>query len=482
MPQNRRAFLTDALASGTALLATARSGLSGAWAQGALPPPDTPGVIWKTAGDVAAKARAFNKRTAKTAQYRAVCQTEAGAAEALEWARANAQSFSILSGGHCFEGFSQSETAVIDMSAMNSLALTPDRELVAGPGATLGEMNTATDPISYALPAGYCPTVGLGGHIGGGGIGLWSRAYGLACDHLLSARVLIANGQIVTASATENADLFWALRGGGSGSFGIITSFTFRLRPIPRATLIEMHWDLPPAEAGKFLTAWQRSSYGADRRVTSFLYAEPGEPGLLRLRLRFLSIADRATSVAAAMEIYQIARPVTEPYISEGTFLQVSDRLWPRGYMPEGYFKFASNFMARTSNAATWESTMKLLEASRGTGQALVLETLGGAIDDLPKDGTAYAHRGAAKFLFQFETVSRNRSGLDKGIPVMRALQQSLSADTTGGAYVNYPDLDLPNWQNAYWGDNYERLTRIKAKYDPGNLFRHAQSVPPAKG
>ncbi|CAN0603679.1 unnamed protein product, partial [Ectocarpus sp. 12 AP-2014] len=166
---------------------------------------------------------AYNLRTAKVPKLRARCQTEDGLKQVLDWVQRTDMPFTVQSGGHCYEGLSQSDELIIDLSALNAARLQEAGTLIAQPGVRLWQANDTAAQLGKALPAGYCQHVALGGHVCGGGTGILSRRFGLTCDNLLSARILTASGGILDVSPTTDADLFWALRGGGSGSFGIVT-------------------------------------------------------------------------------------------------------------------------------------------------------------------------------------------------------------------------------------------------------------------
>jgi FAD/FMN-containing dehydrogenase len=442
-------------------------------------PVDTDSLTWTTGQAASIDQRAFNLRTLKTPQYRALCLTEDGVQRAVGWAQDNGVPFSVMSGGHCFEGLSQSEGLVIDLGRMNEARLAGVDTLIAGPGATLAEVNSLTAVTGRALPAGYCQTVRLGGHVGGGGLGILSRAYGLASDHLLSARVVTASGLVVTASADQNADLFWALRGGGSGSFGVVTQSRFRLRTVPQATLIQMHWNLPTAQCAAFLADWQDLNLRLDRRVASYLYVASLSAGVIQMRSRLISVAPHQVSVDIAKRHYAIARPARDPVVLQSTFEAVADRMWPKAFYPQEHAKIGSSFLTGAAGAGTWERVVTALDRDAAFGQRMTLETLGGAVDDVAPSDTAFVHRGDAAFLAQFDMPTPKGTDTAERIAAMRKVQGLLADGRDAGAYVNYPDLDLPNWSQAYWGANYARLAKIKTAYDPSDVFRHAQSIRP---
>ena len=165
---------------------------------------------------------AFNKRTMLTPQVRALCKTPQAIAIALQWAKTNKVSFAIRSGGHSYEGFSQSKELVIDVRLLNSVQINKSAGRASvGAGLSLGQVYKALSKYNLAIPAGSGPPVGVSGHTVGGGFGMLARAYGLACDNLESLELVDARGRVLNLSETENSDLFWACRGGGNGNLGV---------------------------------------------------------------------------------------------------------------------------------------------------------------------------------------------------------------------------------------------------------------------
>ena len=476
---NRRKILKS-IGSGLLLSSQLRPGLALGADRSPAIPQDQNGVVWLSDAAARATQDAFNLRTALPPQYRALCLDNDGVTRALNWALENDIPFSIRSGGHCFEGLSQSLGLVIDLRRMNKIAIMGDSRLTVQPGANLGQINSATGATDQVLPAGFCQGVAIGGHVGGGGLGLLSRAYGLTCDHLLSARVLTADLRTIDASPDEHADLFWALRGGGSGSFGIVVSMTFRLQQVSQPAMAEADWLLAPQEAAKLIETWQRLTQDLDRKISAFLFIQARPNGGIHLRTRLIASAP-SSDLQRLVERLTLAAPsIVEPIFIRRTFPELADRLWPRTHNPKEYTKHASNFLPGPVDGKIWLEVLSELDAARESNQGITLEALGGAIDDLAPDATAYIHRGKSAFIVHFQTNTPSNHGFEDKISTMRDIQRHLLPATMSGAYVNYPDLDLPDWKQSYWGENYPRLSSIKKTYDPRNIFNHAQSVRPS--
>ncbi len=456
-----------------ALLATgAASALVGATgiAQGA-----SAGVNWQ---DLSPPGWAFNTRTELTAARVAHVRTEAGAQAALRQVQSDGTGFSLRSGGHCFEGLSQHRETVIDLGPLDHVEMVGADQVRVGPGAQLGHVNKVTGPRGMMLPAGYCQTVGVGGHIGGGGIGLLGRPYGLASDHLLSARVVLADGSLVTASDDSHPDLFWALRGGGSGSFGIVTDFTFQLRPVTRVTYVQYFWEADPKTVAPVVSEWQRRAQFLPDTIASVMFLRSLGNGLVQARMFLHSIDEDAQTIPAARMMHDIAPPTIDPRITIGAPHDIADTIWPPDYSPSHDTKFASNFQVRPTSPGRWLQILTALEQWDDQFLSINLDLKGGAIDGPAVDATAFPHRGTSFMTLQYELRFNDRRPRQTQLNWMRALQSITAVDANDMAYVNYPDLDLDDYATRYWGTNLPRLQQIKARYDPDNLFRHAQSVP----
>ncbi len=475
---NRRGFLKS-IGGGFLLSTQLRPGLAIGADRSPAMPQDHSGVVWLRDAEARATQDAFNLRTALPPRFRALCLDNDGVTRALAWALENGIPFSIRSGGHCFEGFSQSLGLVIDLRRMNNIEIADETQLTAQPGANLGQINAATGATDQVLPAGFCQGVAIGGHVGGGGLGLLSRAYGLTCDHLLSAKVLTANAKIIDASPDEHADLFWALRGGGSGSFGIVVSMSFRLQLVSEPAMAEVDWLLAPKEAARLAETWQQLTHEIDRKISAFLFIQARPSGGIHLRTRLVAAAPSPDLLHLVERLSLAAPTLVEPILKKRSFPELADRLWPRTYNPKKFTKHANNFLPGPIDAEIWLDVLSALEASQGPNQGVTLEALGGAIDDVAPDATPFAHRKKPAFIVHFQTDTTSNRGFEDNISKMRGIQRELSPATIPGAYVNYPDLDLPDWKRSYWGENYPRLSGIKNTYDPQNIFHHAQSVRP---
>ena len=199
----------------------------------------------------------------------------------------------------------------------------------------------------------------------------------------------------------------------------------------------------------------------------------------LKILARIISNGDINLAKQAEEDIARLAnfRPSFSSEFT-GSFLEVADKLWPRNYYPNGYFDIRSDFVGSVLSPDDWSEILTSLADESRNGVSFSIEALGGAIDDLDNNATAYAHRKSAKFVVQY--VARLIPGQPyfPRIEALKRLQSSFSAFTTGGAYYNYPERDRAHDLTEYWGDNFPKLKSIKTAYDPDNLFNHALSIP----
>jgi FAD/FMN-containing dehydrogenase len=439
----------------------------------------------------------------------------------------------VRSGGHCFENFTGDPAVrtLIDLSPMDAVGYDADRRAFAvQPGATLGHVfQTLFKGWGVTLPAGGCPEVGAGGHIAGGGYGPLSRRYGSVVDHLYGVEVVVvdADGTARTVVATRepgdpNRDLWWAHTGGGGGNFGVATRYWLRspgatgadpsrqLPPAPRellAAVVSWPWD-GLTEAG--LTTLLRNFTGWHER-----HSAPGVPEdalyaiLLPLHrsagVCLMSVQiDADVPGAAAM----LRGFVTE--INAGTGLtptvDVTPTLpwlplttWPGtgepGDATTRRYKIKAGYLRRAFTDAQLATIWRYLNDPAGSsGASMLLVGYGGQVNTVAPDATATFRRDAVLKVV-YGTTWADDADDDANLAWIRAFYHDVYAATGGapvedGSYINYPDNDLADpawntsgvpWSALYYGDNYPRLQRIKARWDPRDVFRHALSIrPPA--
>jgi FAD/FMN-containing dehydrogenase len=415
-----------------------------------------------------------------TPRVRVVAGSAAAVSATILWATNNGLNFAIRSGGHSYEGFSQSPDLVIDVRGMTGIKLAADNKSVSiGSGASLGSVYDKLAPSDRAIPAGSCFPVGVAGHSLGGGFGLLGRPFGLACDSILSMEVVDASGKILTASETENPDLFWALRGGGNGNFGVVTNFNFRTSAVNMVAKFAITWTRPVPQAVKIVQAWQQWLENMPPSITGTLHLTKEKGGLITVHMAGLSVQSESNLKVELKRLQNMAGTASVLSTKTMTFHQAATIFNGGEPNPDSVLmKGKSDYV---TDAMTGQGISTLLEGLlKAPGEIAVLcDTYGGAINKVAADATAFVHRGNTRYVMQYYMQWDNPSASDANIAMMRTLYASMRPFVSGGCYVNYCDLDLGGgYAKAYWGDNLPRLMQIKAQVDPKNLFRHAQSVP----
>ena len=230
--------------------------------------------------------RAFNARTQLTPQLRAMCKNARAVGVMIDWCRSDNIPFAVRCGGHSYEGLSQSASVVIDTRLINSITVdATTKTATVGAGACLGQLYQAIAPRGFAFPGGSCPTVGVSGHLLGGGYGYLARPFGLACDNVLSIDLVDPQGKQVHADAQQNADLFWACRGGGGGTFGVAIGYQLRLIPLTNVLIFNIRSaPLSLARAAAIMKAWQAWAPHAPRTLDSNLVITRHGSGLIDVR------------------------------------------------------------------------------------------------------------------------------------------------------------------------------------------------------
>ena len=413
----------------------------------------------------------------------ACCSDIADVVAAVNFARDHGMPLAVRGGGHNVAGFGTCDDGlVIDLGRMKGIWVDPDerRALVQG-GCTWGDVDHATHAFGLATPGGLVSTTGVAGLTLGGGIGHLSRKYGLACDNLLSAQVVTADGRILTASTEENADLFWGLRGGG-GNFGVVTSFEFQLHPVSTVLGGPIFYALEQrVEALRFYRAFMASAPESLGAFFTFLKVPPGPPFPEHLHNKTVcGIVCCYTGTLEEGE--EVVGPLKEfgPPVFEHVgrvpfpFLQSAfDAIVPSGL--HHYWK--ADFMRDLSDDAI------AVHAEFGPRIPTVESVLhiyptDGAVQRLGAQETAYSHRDA-RFVHIIAATSPNPADMPAGIDWARAYWNALHPYSAGGSYVNFLMDEGEDRVQATYGENFERLVRLKNKYDPTNLFRLNQNIKP---
>ncbi|WP_019872781.1 FAD-binding oxidoreductase [Sporichthya polymorpha] len=391
-------------------------------------------------------------------RYPAVIARCAGVADvvaAVRVAREHRPLLSVRGGGHQVAGSAVVEDGlVIDVSAMTGVHVDPvARTARVQAGARWADVDRATQVWGLVTPGGEVSDTGVAGYTLGGGMGILQRRFGLACDNLRSVEIVTADGVVRTASRTENADLFWALRGGGRG-LGVVTSFEFELHPLgPQVAqaLVAYRYD----EAAQVLRGFRDYAVTAPDTLSpeAGLWCLPAEPVLAPLRSLGTAVIDLS-----------------------GTFDYVDVQRSPDARFPAGdRYLFTSHFLDELTDAAI--DAMVECDATRPTPRSLtIVRTMGGAIDHVT-DGGAWAHRGA-RFNLSIDAAWSDPALDATAMGWARRSHAAMARFANGGVYLNFADVHEQADPAKVFGSAAARLDQVRATYDPDGLFAAAAARP----
>jgi FAD/FMN-containing dehydrogenase len=415
----------------------------------------------------------------------AQCSGAADVVDAVNFAREQGLLVSIKGGGHNVAGNAVNDDGiVIDLSQMRGVHVDPStgRVRVQG-GATLGDLDRETQLFGLAVPAGVVSTTGVAGLTLHGGAGHLRRKHGLTIDSLLSVDIVTADGELRRASATENEDLFWAVRGAGS-NFGVVTSFEFQAHPVGPTVMVGAVF-YPFEDVHTVLPAWRDYVSSAPNELSSILLCwsvPPHEPFPEEHHGKPVAVVAGAYAgpVEEGKSVVQPLRELGEPLVDlSGPWpwlgLQSGfDALFPKG----GLYYWKSRELAELSNAAI-DDIADFAGRRPSPLTDIIVWHSGGAMSDIGETETAYGGRDAS-FLVTVEASWDDPALTDAAIAWARECWDAMERHSTGGVYLNFPGLgeEQEALVKAGYGNNYERLRQLKAKYDPANLFRMNLNIP----
>jgi FAD/FMN-containing dehydrogenase len=411
------------------------------------------------------------------------CVDVADVITAVEYARENKLLTAIRGGGHNGGGLGTCESGlVIDLSRMRGVRVDPASHTVrVGGGCVWGEVDHATHAFGMATPSGFISTTGVAGLALGGGIGYLTRRWGLTVDNLLSVDTVLADGRFVVANESENADLFWAVRGGG-GNFGVVTSFEFRLHPLTMVYAGPTFW--PIEQSAEVMSAYRQFILRAPEEVNGFFAflivpPTPMFPADLHLRkvcgIMWCCTGQAAEADAALKPMRSVGKPLLH-HTGEMPFPAVQslfDTLYPPGL--QWYWR--ADFVKELSDKAI------ALHAEHGAKlptmhSTMHLYPIDGAAHRVRKNDTPFSYRDAnwAEVIVGVDPDPANRAKITQWC---KDYFDALHPYSAGGGYVNFMMEEGQERVQAAFRDNYDRLATIKRKYDPANFFRVNQNILP---
>lgn len=429
------------------------------------------------------------------------CHDARDVSHALCFARDEGLPVAVRSGGHSYGGYSTGPGLLVDLSRIAHVAV-GDGTASIGPGALNVDVLTGLAAHDLVVSGGGCPSVAAGGYLQGGGFGLLTRSLGMACDSLASAKVVLADGAVVTASAREDDDLFWALRGGGGGNFGVVTSF--EVVPSPALPMPTTMLGFPHERVPTVLDAFARWMVDAPRTIGGGAYVVAADPRPGAAPTTSVMLTSRGSADEVTAEVARLLAESGPPVFRQDAVLSYPEmqtmvfgagtpltlkQCHREGRHPEGRVRRQANGVERTRFAGTsytladWERVIDAFDAGAVPGLARYLDVhmFGGAANDLARSDTAYVHRDAL-FSVNYRLLvpewandtAENRAlaqgWVDRGFAVIDPL-------SNGETYQNWMDPALEDWADSYYAENLPRLARVKAAYDPSEFFRFGQGI-----
>jgi FAD/FMN-containing dehydrogenase len=427
----------------------------------------------------------YNAMIQRRPRLIARCVDVADVITSVNFARAQKLLVSVRGGGHNAAGLGVCDDGlVIDLSPMRWVRVDPrKRTVLAGGGAQWGDVDHAAHAFGLAVPAGVVSTTGVGGLTLGGGIGHLTRQCGLTIDNLLAVDMVLADGRFVTANAKENADLFWAVRGGG-GNFGVVTAFLYKAHPIHTNYAGPMLY--PLEDAADVLRWYRKFIVKAPKELNgffAFLTVPPGPPFPQHLHNKKMCgiVWCYTGSLKKAEKVFQPIRKRKTPAldlvgpIPHPALQSMFDPLYPPGH--QWYWK--ADFVREIDDDAV------ALHVKYGTELPTMLSTMhmypiDGTAARVKNNATPWAYRDA-KWAMVMVGVDPDPANKEKISAWARDYWTALHPYSAGGAYVNFMMEEGDDRVRATYGANYGRLAKVKKKYDPSNLFRVNQNIQPAK-
>ncbi len=430
-----------------------------------------------------AARRVYNAMIDRRPRLIVQCADVADVIRCVNVAREEGLPLAVRCGSHSVPGFGTCDDGIVlDLCRMKSVRVDPVKRVArVDGGCTWGDFDHATHIFGLAAPGGIISTTGVGGLTLGGGFGYLTRRYGLACDNVISADVVTADGKLVTASAEQNQDLYWAIRG-GSGNFGVVTSFKFRLYPV---SMVYAGPVLYPLEKGPDVMRFFDSFMAqAPRELSAFfayLIVPPGPPFPEPLHMKtmcgivYVYSGDLAKGEVLTRPIREFGPPAfalghAAPYPAVQSMF---DALLPHGL--QHYWK--ADFFNEFSSPVIAEHE-RYGPAIPTVNSAMHIYPMDGAVHDVAADATAFAYRDV-KYTHILAAVSPDPAPMPQYREWVRSYWDALHPYSAGGAYVNFLMDEGEDRIAASYRGNYARLKAVKQKYDPGNVFHVNQNIRP---
>lgn len=395
----------------------------------------------------------------------------------------------IRSGGHSLADYSVCDGMVIDISGLKSVNVDMANQILwVQAGITFADLNPALEFYGMHLPGGGCPTVSVAGYMQGGGYGLTSRNFGIQSDCVLEIEMILADGSFVVANPQQNPDLFWAVRGGTGGNFGVLVSIKYKIFPLGLIWGISITWDFETdttnaaqalyAIQENYLTGFKYPNLGIETLVFTDLAVDNHKK--VRFGGGFIGTeAELNTAIAPLMAV----PGATVVFKQQGLYSYINNAVLegipdiPPAQLPTIKFYGRSAYISRSLSVVDYANILTFFKTVPNDYGMLDLEGYGGNINTYPVQQSAFIHRDVIMDFYAITFFDQVTNDQEKNRLWMISLFEFMQQYTNGHSYQNYPNRDQTGFQWAYWGPYYFQLVAIKKKYDPDNFFNYQQSI-----
>lgn len=388
----------------------------------------------------------------------------------------------IRSGGHSLAGYSVCDGMVIDMSNLNDVYVdVNNKTAVVQAGCTFEKLFPILEMYGLHIPGGGCPTVAVAGYMQGGGYGLTSRMFGMHCDNVTSVKVMLADKQIVTASPIINSDLFWAIRGGTGGNFGVLLEISYTLHELGDIYGIRWKWPIEDYQNAATAITTIQNEY-----LSGSNYPQMGIETVLCVdtdnvkKVMFCAswIGDEISFMNALSPLEQIPG-LQKEILTQGKYSKVNAKILDgTPVLPEGIKAFSrSIYISRDLFVSDWVNILQKYMTSPNSLTMVDMECYGGNIRTIPESSNAFIHRNVNMDFFCDAFFEENGTSRTDNQNWLEEFFEFMAQYGNGHSYQNYPNRLQTDYKQAYWGEAYPTLVAIKKKYDPENFFYYQQSI-----
>jgi FAD binding domain/Berberine and berberine like len=405
--------------------------------------------------------------------------------ECLKLAHDAGMEVAIRSSGHSLACFSVCSGMVIDLSEMNNVTVDHvARTIEIEPGANFSKIYPAVEPYGLHMPTGDCPTVCPAGFIMGGGYGMTTRMFGMGCDNAIELTVMLADGRIAVANKDQNPDLFWAIRGGTGGNFGVLLKTKFILHTLGDIMGVQIRWPIEanPARSANILYAIQENylSPGVLPQMGIQTILSSDDNAVKTLFFCATWIGDEPSFTKALEPLLSISGFTIKKF--QGKYSDVNNQVLDgTPDIPDDIMGFArSRYIDRSLAESEWLNIVQYFIKNAPNQYTMIdMEAYGGNVSNIPENSCAFIHRNVKVDFFTEAFFDQKTNDRAKNEAWTNGLFEFMKPYASNRSYQNYPYRGQEDYRNAYWGNYYNQLVLIKKKYDPENFFKYQQSIGP---